>query len=55
VYYTPRPTSVFDLALMRRIDAVHLDAYFAQVVHAFRVKAVSRFVPRRSAVSGQGV
>jgi putative transposase len=25
VYYTPRPTSVFDLALMRRIDAVHLE------------------------------
>jgi transposase InsO family protein len=24
VYYTPRPTSVVDLALMRRIDAVHL-------------------------------
>ncbi len=24
-YYTPRPTSVFDLALMRRIDAVHLE------------------------------
>ena len=25
VYYTPRPVSVFDLALMRRIDAVHLE------------------------------
>jgi putative transposase len=24
-YYTPPPTSVFDLALMRRIDAVHLE------------------------------
>ena len=25
VYYTPRPVSIFDLALMRRIDAVHLE------------------------------
>ena len=25
VYYTPRPVSVFDEALMRRIDAVHLE------------------------------
>ena len=25
VYYEPRPVSDFDLALMRRIDAVHLE------------------------------
>ena len=25
VYYEPRATSAFDLALMRRIDAVHLE------------------------------
>jgi len=25
VYYTPRPPSAFDLAVMRRIDAVHLE------------------------------
>lgn len=25
LYYRPRPVSAFDLALMRRIDAVHLE------------------------------
>ena len=25
MYYTPRPVSVFDEALMRRIDAVHME------------------------------
>jgi len=29
VYYTPRSVSAWDLALMRRIDAVHLDFPFA--------------------------
>jgi putative transposase len=29
VYYVPRPMSVFDLAVMRRIDALHLDFPFA--------------------------
>jgi putative transposase len=29
VYYLPRPTSAADLALMRRIDALHLDYPFA--------------------------
>ena len=29
VYYVPRPTSAWDLALMRRIDALHLDFPFA--------------------------
>ena len=29
VYYRPRPTSDADLALMRRIDALHLDHPFA--------------------------
>jgi putative transposase len=29
VYYVPRPVSAFDLALMRRIDALHLDFPFA--------------------------
>jgi putative transposase len=29
VYYVPRPMSAFDLALMRRMDALHLDFPFA--------------------------
>jgi putative transposase len=29
VYYVPRPMSAFDLALMRAIDALHLDFPFA--------------------------
>ncbi len=29
VYYQPRPTSEADLALMRRIDELHLDCPFA--------------------------
>ena len=29
VYYQPRPVSVADLALMRRIDELHLDYPFA--------------------------
>jgi putative transposase len=29
VYYVPRPMSAFDLALMRRMDALHLDVPFA--------------------------
>ena len=29
VYYVPRPPSAWDLALMRRIDALHLDFPFA--------------------------
>jgi putative transposase len=29
VYYSPRPVSVGDLALMRRIDELHLDYPFA--------------------------
>ena len=29
VYYLPRPTSDNDLALMRRIDEIHLDFPFA--------------------------
>jgi putative transposase len=29
VYYRPQPTSDADLALMRRIDALHLDHPFA--------------------------
>ena len=29
VYYVPRPMSAWDLALMRRIDALHLDFPFA--------------------------
>ena len=29
VYYLPRPTSVEDLALMRRLDELHLDYPFA--------------------------
>jgi hypothetical protein len=44
-----------DSLLVMDFERLSLFAYFAQVVHAFRVKAVSRFVPRRSAVSGQGV
>ncbi len=29
IYYQPRPVSVADLALMRRIDELHLDYPFA--------------------------
>jgi putative transposase len=29
VYYLPRPTSAADLAIMRRIDALHMDFPFA--------------------------
>ena len=29
VYYLPRPTSVGDLAIMRRIDELHMDFPFA--------------------------
>ena len=43
-------------AVFSRVSENHyLHAYFAQGVHAFRVKPVSRFAPRRSRVSDQGV
>jgi putative transposase len=29
VYYLPRPTSVADLAIMRRLDELHMDFPFA--------------------------
>ena len=29
VYYLPRPTSVADLAVMRRLDELHMDFPFA--------------------------
>jgi putative transposase len=33
VYYRPRPVSAADLALMRRLDELHLDYPFAGSTH----------------------
>jgi putative transposase len=48
VYYLPRPTSVEDLALMRRIDALHLEHPFAGArMLRDLLKAEGHFVGRK--------
>lgn len=46
IYYLPRATSATDLALMRRIDELHLDYPFAgsRMLHGFCVRKATRRV-----------
>jgi len=57
VYYSPRPVSDGDLALMRRIDELHLDYLFAgsRMLQAFEGgRASGRAASRRDADEKDG-
>ncbi|WP_246740228.1 IS3 family transposase [Bradyrhizobium sp. LCT2] len=58
VYYEPRPVSAEDLALMRRLDELHLDYPFAERVCYDRCcggRGIRRSPPHRDAMKRMGI